>query len=139
MKRVLVGFVTAGVFLAGAGTAVASSWRNLPAQSTTGVAFTGQYRVNPPERNHGSFEWKGQLQDTDPGDGHNGYVEVKVEGHGWIRYYGKQRKSVFMHHSNWDGAERYIEDARFHVCRDKGALRPDNCASELRFSYKLNG
>ncbi|MFI9805598.1 hypothetical protein ACIHEJ_14730 [Streptomyces sp. NPDC052301] len=66
-------------------------------------------------------------------------MEVKVEGHDWIRYYGKQRQAVFMHHSNWDGAERYIEDARFHVCRDKGAFRPDNCSPELRFSYKLNG
>ncbi|MGW5426347.1 hypothetical protein ACWET9_03865 [Streptomyces sp. NPDC004059] len=140
MKRAVVGLVAAGVFLAGAGTAVASSWRKLPDQLTAGVAFEGgYYQFNPTQRNHGAFEWRGYLRDTDRTDGHNGYVEVQVDGHDWMRYYGKQRKTVFMHHSNWDGAQQYIENARIHVCRDRGALRPDNCASDQHFSYGLNG
>ncbi|WP_244188760.1 hypothetical protein [Streptomyces yokosukanensis] len=93
----------------------------------------GRYRFNPVERNHGSFEWSGYLNDVDPNDDHNGYMQVRVEGHDWSRYYGKQRKRVFLHHSNWDGAQRYTEDAYVRVCLDRGTLRPDNCSGQLHY------
>ncbi|MFF7985949.1 hypothetical protein ACFZDK_43710 [Streptomyces sp. NPDC007901] len=134
MKKALASVVAAGIFLAGAGTAFASSWQKLPDLKTRGAAFEqGFYRFNPAERNHGSFEWSGYLIDTDPDDNHNGYVQVRVEGHDWARYYGKQRQRVRLHHSNWDGAQRYTDDAYFRVCLDKGTLRPDNCSSPRHY------
>jgi hypothetical protein len=124
--------MAAGVFLTGAGTAFASSWRQLPLMSARKVVFTrGQYRFNPPERNHGSFEWSGILQDRAPDDGDNGYVKVRVEGHDWVHYYGKQGKSVRMHHADWDGAQRHTVNAYMRVCVDRGALMPDLCSGEL--------
>ncbi|MFE9449485.1 hypothetical protein [Streptomyces sp. NPDC006739] len=135
MKKVVVGVVAAGVFLAGVGTALASAWRPLPDLLTTGAYFQhGNYQFNPPERNHGSIEWNGFLTDGDPNDGHNGYMEVRVEGHDWVRYYGKQGKRVYLHHSNWDGAQRYTDNAYLRTCRDKGAIHPDNCTS----TYQLH-
>jgi hypothetical protein len=135
MKRAVVGLVAAGVFLAGAGTAVASSWQRLPELAVKGSAAfeEGHYRFNPAERNHGSFEWTGYLNDISPDDDHNGYLQVRVEGHDWVRYYGKQRKRVYLHHSNWDGAQRYTINAFIRVCLDRGTLRPDNCSHELHF------
>ncbi|MET7455381.1 hypothetical protein ABZT03_26505 [Streptomyces sp. NPDC005574] len=99
----------------------------------------GSYRFNPPARNHGSFEWSGYLRDALPDDRHNGYVQVRVEGHDAVRYYGKQRAVKFMHHSNWSGAQRYTDDAYLRVCRDTGALRPDNCTLEQHFHYTGQG
>ncbi|PZT69527.1 hypothetical protein DN402_23500 [Streptomyces sp. SW4] len=126
-----MGAVAAGLFFGGAGAAVAASWHELPQMHTTGVEFAdGEYKFNPAGKNHGSFEWRGYLRDDAPRDGHNVYMQVKVEGHGWVRYNGKQRKTVHMHHSNWDGAQRYTEKAYIRACRDRGSLRPDNCSPE---------
>jgi hypothetical protein len=134
MKKVLVGAAAAVAFFAGMGTAAADAWRDLPVMAPHGVKFfKGQYQFNPPERNHGAFEWQGHLRDALPDDGHNVYMLARAEGHGWSRYNGKQRRTVFMHHSNWDGAQRYTDDAEIRACRDRGSLRPDNCSPVLPY------
>ncbi|MEH0578908.1 MULTISPECIES: hypothetical protein [Streptomyces] len=68
------------------------------------------------------------MKDSDPEDGHNVYMLVRVEGHGWVRYNGKQRKTVALHQSNWNGAQRYTNNAEIKACRDRGSLHPDNCS-----------
>src|SRR5690349_6568071 len=91
MKKSWSGVVAAGVFLAGAGTAAAAAWHELPEMTVQGVYFyEGRYKFNPPGRNHGAFEWAGYLHDAVARDGHNVYMQVRVEGHGAVRYYGKQ-------------------------------------------------
>lgn len=134
MKTAMVGVVAAGVFLVGAGTAMAGSWHDLPQMTPTGVTFDkGQYRFNAAGQNHGAFEWTGHLKDASASDGHNVYMQVRIEGHDWVRYNGKQRQTVFMHHLNWDGAQRYTDDADLRACRDRGSLRPDNCSFTNHF------
>jgi hypothetical protein len=134
MKKVLVGVAAAVAFLGGAGTAVADAWRELPDMTPSGVHFHhGEYRFNPPERNHGAFEWVGQLKDDMPNDGHNVYMLARAEAHAWSRYNGKQRRTIFMHHFTWSGAQRYTDDAYIRACRDRGSLRPDNCSPELHY------
>ncbi|MFD9039261.1 hypothetical protein [Streptomyces bottropensis] len=137
MKRAMVGVVAAGLLLAGAGAALAAQQQgSIPLLDTRGVEFAeGHYKFNPPGTNHGAFEWSGLLSDIDTGDGHNVYVQVRVEGHGWARYYGKQQREVRMHHFNWSGAQQYTNDAKIRACRDRGSLRPDNCSPTLSFHY----
>ncbi|MEV1065407.1 hypothetical protein [Streptomyces sp. NPDC050263] len=136
MKKVLAGVAAAAALLAGAGTALgAGDWHDMPVLKSGGVRFLeGEYRFNPAGRNHGAFEWKGQLKDADTEDGHNVYMLVRIEGHDWVRYDGKQRKTVSLHHSNWDGAQRYTDDAEIKACRDRGSLHPDNCSGSKRYS-----
>jgi hypothetical protein len=138
MRKVLAGVLAAGAFLVGVGTAVgAEGWHYLPRQSARGVDFTdGSYRFHPAGQNHGAFEWKGVLRDADAHDGHNVYVQVRVEGHDWVRYDGKQGKAVALHHSNWDGAQRYTEHARIRACSNRGSLHPDNCSSTLNYTSR---
>ncbi|MFE1923479.1 hypothetical protein ACFW91_13035 [Streptomyces asoensis] len=131
MKRAALGLAAVGLMFGGTVAAVAYSPAQgpIPNLDSPGVEFTsGHYKLNRPGVNHGAFEWWGRLSDTIMTDRHNVYVEVKVQGHGWVRYYGKQRGSVWLHRSNWNGAQRYIGEAKFRVCRDRGTLRPDNCA-----------
>ncbi|MCX4761995.1 hypothetical protein OG562_13635 [Streptomyces sp. NBC_01275] len=137
MKRAVLGLAAAGLVLSAAVTAFASPVKGtIPNLDPQGVEFSnGKYKFNRPGVNHGAFEWWGQLKDTIAADRHNVYVEVKIQGHDWVRYYGKQRSSVRLHHSNWDGAQRYTGKAKLRVCRDRGALRPDNCAPEQGYSY----
>ncbi|MFM9595215.1 hypothetical protein ACKI1J_38195 [Streptomyces scabiei] len=137
MKKAVAGLVAAGLILSGAGAALAAQERgNIPTLGTRGVEFLeGRYKFNPPGVNHGSFEWTGALKDANARDGHNVYVQVRVEGHGWARYYGKQRRTVQMHQSNWSGSQRYTNDADIRVCRDRGSLRPDNCSPTVGFHY----
>ncbi|MFC4504853.1 MULTISPECIES: hypothetical protein [Streptomyces] len=127
--------LAAAAFLGGAGTAVGeAAWRDLPVMNSSGVRFQeGEYRFNPPQQNHGAFEWKGELKDANPEDGHNVYMLVRVESHDWVRYNGKQRKTVTLHHSNWDGAQRYTDDAEIKACRDRGSLHPDNCSRSKKY------
>ncbi|WBO66487.1 hypothetical protein [Streptomyces camelliae] len=137
MKKAVVGLLAAGVFLAGVGTAFAASWNDLGTREISGAVLTeGHYRFNPPERNHGSFEWEGSLRDKNAGDGHNGYVRVRVEGHDWVRYYGKQGKTVHLHHSNWEGSQRYTDDADLNVCVDNAALARDECSRDQHISTR---
>ncbi|MEV0978001.1 hypothetical protein [Streptomyces sp. NPDC049915] len=134
----MAGVLAAGVFLLGAGTAAATpGWHKLPLIKGAGVRFIdGEYRFNRPLQNHGAFEWQGKLEDADKQDGHNVYMLVRVEGHGWIRYNGKQNKTVSLHNSNWDGAQLYTHHAYMRACRDKGSLQPDNCSPTVHFENK---
>ena len=137
MKRVAVGAVVAGLIFAAAGAALALEQGRIPKLQSAGSQFDeGAYKFNPPGANHGAFEWSGTLTDTSPRDGHNVYVQVKVEGHGWARYYGTQGRAVWLHHSDWSGSQRYTDDAWIRVCRDRGVLNPDNCSRVVHFSYK---
>lgn len=139
MKRAMAGMVAAGLILTGAGTALAAQKGRVPVLTSAGVAFErGTYKFNPPGTDHGSFEWAGDLSDAYPEDGHNVYVQIGVEGHGWARYYGKQRSTVRLRHSDWSGAQRYTDNAKLRVCRDRGSLRPDNCSPTKRFAYTLD-
>ncbi|MGW2489232.1 hypothetical protein ACWCV9_18745 [Streptomyces sp. NPDC001606] len=134
MKKALAGVVAAGVFLAGAGTAFASSWRSAKPMAGGGVSFSQiEYRFHPAHHHNGAFEWKGDLKDERPGDGHNVYVQVQVEGRGWVRYYGKQRRTVRLHHFSWEGSQLYTDDASLGVCVDNGALEPDDCVPAVHF------
>ncbi|MEU3616702.1 hypothetical protein ABZ725_31025 [Streptomyces sp. NPDC006872] len=137
VKRVVLGVASVGLVLSAAVAAFASPVKGgIPRLDTEGVRFSGaKYEFNRPGVNHGAFEWSGLLEDRSATDGHNVYVEAKVHGHEWVRYYGKQRSSVRLHKSNWDGAQRYTGEARLRVCRDRGSLRPDNCIPERKFSY----
>lgn len=136
MKKALAGVMAAAAFLMGAGTALgAADWRDMPTLSSSGVRFLeGKYRFNPAGQNHGAFEWKGGLKDANAQDGHNVYMLVRVESHGWVRYNGKQGKTVSLHHSNWDGAQRYTDDAEIKACRNRGSLHPDNCSHTKSYS-----
>ncbi|MGW2276469.1 hypothetical protein [Streptomyces sp. NPDC001770] len=122
--------LAAGLFAGGAGAALGASWHAVPRLKSSGALFSsGTYRFNPKGTEHGGFEFKGKLKDTDSSDGHNVYLEVRVEGYDWNRFYGKQRKTVSLHKVVYDAAALYTSDASVRVCRDKGTLHPDNCAA----------
>lgn len=136
MRSVLVGALATGAFLVGAGAAAGvTNWHDMPVLKSGGVRFLdGQYLFNPAGINHGAFEWKGDLADADTEDGHNVYMLVRVEGHGWVRYNGKQGRTVSLHHSNWDGAQRHTVNAEIKACRNRGSLHPDNCSFAKKYS-----
>ncbi|WP_231976074.1 hypothetical protein [Streptomyces sp. 3214.6] len=137
VKKAVLGLAAAGLVLSAAAVAFASPVEGkIPKLEPQGAKFSqGTYKFNRPGVNHGAFEWWGELKDVIATDRHNVYVEVKVEGHDWVRYYGKQRSTVHLHKSNWDGAQRYTSRAHIRVCRDQGALRPDNCAPVQDYEY----
>ncbi|MDQ0580884.1 hypothetical protein [Streptomyces rishiriensis] len=137
MKRAVLGLAAVGLMFGGVVAAPTSPVQGkIPKLTPLGADFSyGKYKFNRPGINHGAFEWWGHLKDTIATDRHNVYIEVKVHGHGWVRYYGKQRSSVRLHESNWDGAQRYTGKIKLRVCRDRGTLRPDNCAPEQEFAY----
>ncbi|MFF9129779.1 MULTISPECIES: hypothetical protein [unclassified Streptomyces] len=140
VKKMLVGWAAAGLFLVSGGTAFANAW-GLPIGYlySGGVEMRdGRYLFNRPFTNHGAFEWEGHLKDTLPADGHNVYMQVRIEEHDWVRYYGKQKSVVWLHKSNWDGAQLYTQKAELRVCRDRGSLRPDNCSRTVRFQNKAH-
>ncbi|MFE1378344.1 hypothetical protein ACFW6S_05260 [Streptomyces sp. NPDC058740] len=123
--------VAAGLFVGGVGGAMADSWTRLSLR-TTGAKFSGDYLWEPKNANHGAFHFRGQLRDDEATDGHNVYIQAKVQGYDWSRFYGVQRKDVYVDRLVYDGAARYSTEAQIRVCRDRGSLRPDNC-SPTRF------
>jgi hypothetical protein len=128
--------VAAGLLFLGTGTALAVQSGRIEKLHSGGVEFMeGTFKFNPPGTRHGAFEWSGRLHDDSAGDGHNVYMQVQVEGHGWVRYNGKQRRTVRMHHLNWDGAQRYTSEAKIRACRDRGSLHPDNCSKTKSLSH----
>jgi hypothetical protein len=140
VKKFVVGLVVTGLFLAGMGTAFASSWHNIPDRTTRGVKFyRGRYIFWPRGKHHGSFEWKGKLEDAVSRDGNNVYIQVRIEGLPWKRYNGKQHKTVSLDHRNWVGSELYTEKARLRACRDRGSLHPDNCSPTLYYHRHPSG
>ncbi|XIE79392.1 hypothetical protein AB6O49_17925 [Streptomyces sp. SBR177] len=132
--------IAAGLFFGGAGAAAAESVRGIPYLHTDGVEFKqGRYQFEPKTRNHGGFHFRGILTDLLPNDGHNVYVEVKVEAYDWNRFKGTQKKSVTIDRVVWDGAALFTSEARLRVCRDRGSLRPDNCAPTVHYKRQGNG
>ncbi|WP_432093928.1 hypothetical protein [Streptomyces sp. bgisy100] len=137
-RKLAVGALTAGLFLSGAGVAfagaggnaeAAASWHKVTTRKSGGVSFhSGKYKFEPAGSRRGAFHWKGWLKDTSAGDGHNVYVQVKVEGYDWNRFNGKQKKSVWKDKLSYDGAARYTKDAWIRACRDRGSFHPDNCS-----------
>ncbi|MFF8280575.1 hypothetical protein ACF05T_31600 [Streptomyces lateritius] len=92
-----------------------------------GVRLSGAYLWEPRGQNHGGFHFKVTLEDALAGDGHNVYVQAKVEGYGWNRFYGVQKKNVQIDKIVYDGAAQTTGEAWIRACRDRGSLRPDNC------------
>jgi hypothetical protein len=135
VKKFVVGLTVAGLFLVGAGTAFATSPRSLPLLYTSGAEFTGKYLFWPRGHHHGAFEWKGNLADTYPNDGHGVYMQARIEGYTWKRYNGKQKHTVHLDHTNWSGDQLYTSNAWLRVCRDRGSLHPDNC-SPIRYFHR---
>lgn len=129
--------IAAGLFLGGAGGAVADSWRAIPSRTTDGAKFhEAKYLWEPKLVNYGGFHFKGDLVDRLPDDGHNVYLQVRVEGYAWNRFNGVQRKSVRLDRIVHDGQAQYTSEAWLRVCRDRGSLRPDNCSPDVY--YKRN-
>ncbi|MGW2015933.1 hypothetical protein [Streptomyces sp. NPDC001927] len=133
MRKLTTIAVAAGLFLGGVGAAVADSWHDLPKMTTRGVVATGEYTWEPRGQNHGGFHFDVKLKDDEATDGHNVYLETKVEGYSWSRLYGVQRKTVTLKKVIYDGAAQYTNEAWIRACRDRGSLRPDNCADTLNY------
>lgn len=131
MRKLATVAVAAGLFLGGAGVAVADAWHAFPKMTSRGVVATGKYKWEPKGQNHGGFHFNVTLKDDEATDGHNVYVETKVEGYSWSRLYGVQRKTVTLDKVIYDGAAQYTQNAWLRVCRDRGSLRPDNCADTV--------
>ncbi|WNI29917.1 hypothetical protein [Streptomyces sp. ITFR-6] len=139
MKRTIaIGALTCALFAGGVGVAFAgasggteatASWHKISTRKSSGVSFhSGSYKFEPKGANRGAFHWKGWLKDTNSGDGHNVYVQVRVEGYNWGRFNGKQKKSVWKDKLSYDGAALYTNDAWIRACRDRGSFHPDNCS-----------
>ncbi|MFE3904303.1 hypothetical protein ACFXPY_29325, partial [Streptomyces sp. NPDC059153] len=64
--------------------------------SSSGVRF------EVPGAKYGAFQWKGDLQDTSAGDGHNVCVQVKAEGYSWNRCNGNVRRRRPVHQRRLD-------------------------------------
>ncbi|MFF2650916.1 hypothetical protein [Streptomyces sp. NPDC058045] len=111
------------------GSAAAGSWAQIPDRSTDGAEFQqATYMFWPSGSHHGAFEWRGKLSDSTKNDGHNVYVQARVEGQGWSRFNGKQNRTVRLHKRLWNGSQQYVTQAYLRVCRDKGSFQPDNCS-----------
>ncbi|MEU6978306.1 MULTISPECIES: hypothetical protein [unclassified Streptomyces] len=137
MRKWVTVAVTAGLFMGGIGAAVADSWQEIKTRTTDGSKFRdAKYRWEPKDGNHGGFHFKGDLVDSFPNDGHNVYLQAKVQGYAWNRFNGVQRKTVHLDREVYDGAALYSTDASIRVCRDRGSLRPDNCSPELSYHRK---
>ncbi|MFG2640849.1 hypothetical protein ACGFYP_07760 [Streptomyces sp. NPDC048370] len=135
MRKLATVAVAAGLFLGGAGVAVADGWHQIPNLVTKGAAFdSAAYTWEPKGRNHGGFRFKGLLADRDGNDGHNVSVEVRVNGYGWNTFKGVQNKKVALDKVVYDGAAQLTTDAWIRLCRDRGSLRPDNCSQTEHYS-----
>ncbi|MFF5934872.1 hypothetical protein [Streptomyces sp. NPDC012508] len=96
-----------------------------------GVIAVGKYKWEPRGQNHGGFHFDVKLTDDEDNDGHNVYLESKVEGYSWSRLYGVQRKTVTLKKVIYDGAAQITSEAWIRACRDRGSLRPDNCSDAV--------
>ncbi|MFF6842910.1 hypothetical protein ACFY8X_29720 [Streptomyces tanashiensis] len=133
MRKLAAAAVAAGLFFGGMGAAAADPWGRELNMSTTGAVFRGWYKWEPRLQNRGAFHVRGRLSDGDPGDGHNVYLRAKVEGYGWVRVKGTQRKTVDIDELFYDGAVLETNHAEIQLCRDRGSLRPDNCSDLRKF------
>lgn len=129
MRKLATAVVAAGLFFGGMGVAVADSWRSADVLSAAGAQFEKvRYRFEPAGAMHGAFHFKGSLRDLNHPDGHNVYLEVRPHDYGWQRFKGVQKGTVLLDEAVYDGATRYTNSAEMRVCRDRGALRPNNCS-----------
>jgi hypothetical protein len=130
MRKFATAVVAAGLFFGGMGVAAADSWHSVSDPLvTTGASFEEvKYRWEPAGVKHGGFRFKGALRDLNYNDGHNVYVEARAHAYGWQRFKGVQKGTVSLNESVHDGATRYTNTADMRVCRDRGALRPNNCS-----------
>ncbi|MFJ8663135.1 hypothetical protein [Streptomyces sp. NPDC093795] len=135
MRKFATAVVAAGLFFGGMGVAVADSWHAAAEPiTTTGAKFDNiEYRWEPAGARHGAFRFKGYLIDGSYNDGHNTYLEVRPHAYGWQRFKGVQKATVKLEDAVWDGATRYTNSAEMRVCRDRGALRPNNCSAPRGF------
>ncbi|MCX5392043.1 hypothetical protein ABZY68_00060 [Streptomyces sp. NPDC006482] len=132
MRKLATAVVAAGLFFGGMGVAVADSWHGLT-MTTTGAKFTGRYMWEPQLQKHGGLRVKGRLEDLISNDGHNVYINSKVEGYPWIRTKGIQGKTVAVDKVFFDGALLVTDFVEVQLCRDRGSLRPDNCSDLRKF------
>ncbi|MGA5068763.1 hypothetical protein ACPB9E_34160 [Streptomyces exfoliatus] len=134
MRKLATAVVAAGLFFGGMGVAVADSWRSAEDIATTGAHFEEvKYRWEPAGAKRGAFRFKGLLRDGSHNDGHNVYLEVRPHDYGWQRFKGVQKRTVPLEGTVHDGATRYTNSAEMRVCRDRGALRPNNCTPARLF------
>ncbi|MFI1974847.1 hypothetical protein [Streptomyces wedmorensis] len=133
MRKLATAVVAAGLFFGGMGVAVADSWHSWTAQ-TTGAKFTGRYKWQPKDQPPSGLHVQGQLSDESAGDGHNVYLEVQIAAYPKKRIKGVQRDSVKVDTVLKDPALLVTRDVEVQLCRDRGALRPDNCAELRKFS-----
>jgi len=135
MKRLAIGvslivaLVTGGFASAHGGT--------ITAFSSTGVKFSGgTYSFDPwpctsaCSGGHWSgMNWSGFLYDTQV-DGNAVFIQSKVDGYGWsaTTYHTKDATSgKYLTRKTTAGADP-AQTGRLHICRDRGALLPNNCA-----------
>ncbi|MFC8763500.1 hypothetical protein ACFUAG_22650 [Streptomyces sp. NPDC057193] len=129
MRKFATAVVAAGLFFGGMGVAAADSKPQL-VMKTPGAKFDGSYQWQPESKIPSGLHVEGDLIDKAGDDGHNVYLRVKVEGYAWGRMNGVQKKTVKVNEVFSDGAVLKTKNVRLQVCRDRGSLRPDNCARE---------
>lgn len=133
MRKLATAVVAAGLFFGGMGVAVADSWHTL-AMKTPGATFKGKHAWQSKNRVPSGLRLQGVLGDADPDDGHNVYLQSKVEGYAWGRVKGIQKGDVKIDTTYYDGAVLVTDEVRLQVCRDRGSLRPDNCSRVKLFT-----
>ncbi len=135
MRKLATAAMAASLFIGGMGAALAQSWHPLPKMRTGGAEFSeGTYTWWPKGSNRGGFHFRGTLKDTGHSDENNVYVQAQVEGHGWSRFNGVQKKSVPLDKLLYEGSQQYTNHASIRVCRDRGSLHPDNCSVTKRYT-----
>ncbi len=134
MRKLATAVVAAGLFFGGMGVAVADSSTRQFDMTTTGARFFGKYQWQPKDRVPSGLHVDGVLRDDKGDDGHNVYLQVKVEGYAWGRHNGVQRKDTRVNEVYRDGAVLVTDEVRVKVCRDRGSLRPDNCSPSRVFT-----
>ncbi|MEN8650984.1 hypothetical protein ABCR94_10160 [Streptomyces sp. 21So2-11] len=129
MRKFATAAMAVSLFIGGVGASFAQSWHPVPKMETGGAVFSeATYTWWPKRKSHGGFQLKGRLTDTGPSDGHNVYVQAKVESYSWRRFNGVQKRSVRLDKLLYDGAAQHTRKAWVRACRDRGSLRPDNCS-----------
>ncbi|MEV8587016.1 hypothetical protein [Streptomyces sp. NPDC051180] len=135
MRKLATAVVAAGLFFGGMGVAMADSW-HVWKMETPGATFVGKYRWQPQSQQPSGLQVQGKLTDSSPDDGHNVYLEVQIAAYPKGRIKGVQKKTVRIDRVLKDPALLVTRDVEVQLCRDRGALRPDNCAKLQKFSRR---
>ncbi|MDJ0462184.1 hypothetical protein [Streptomyces sp. H27-C3] len=59
------------------------------------------------------------MEDKEPSDGHNVYMQTRVAGYSWRRLNGVQKENVRLDKVLYDGAAQYTRKAWVRACRDR--------------------